>query len=74
MSTDDDLTLSIRDALETLLAAGHDVESVFGDRSLEVRAQSADVAYAIGTIDGAGVALGLTAIELLYELRLLPES
>jgi hypothetical protein len=65
----DDLTAAIKDALETLTqATGLDVEALFGERVIEPHAMSPSAAHAAGVIEGAGIALELTALELLDEL------
>jgi hypothetical protein len=68
----DDLFEAARDAIETLRGGGHGVDALFGERSVQPEQLAPASAYAIGVIEGAGIALGLTAIELLDELGLLP--
>ena len=69
-----DLIAAVQEALGTLTEAGHPVDAIFGDRSTLPEQLESDVAYAVGIVDGAGIALGLTAIELLDELGMLPNS
>ena len=64
-----DLRAAIQDALQTLRTeTGRDAEALFGERILEPTEMSALAAHAAGIIEGAGVALGLTALELLDEV------
>lgn len=56
------------EAREELLAAtGLDLEALFGERVLEVSDMAPRVAHAAGLIEGAAIALGVTALELLDE-------
>lgn len=68
----DDLLEAAREALETLMNAGQTVDQLFGERSVTPEQLAPVNAHAMGVIEGAGIALGLTAIELLGELGLLP--
>jgi hypothetical protein len=64
-----DLQAAVLDALATLRAeTGHDADALFGDRVLEPADMSPSAAHAAGIIEGAGIALGLTALELLDEV------
>ncbi len=67
----DDLSESTREALEELRALGHSVDALFGERSVEIAQLPPSAAHAMGLIEGAGIALGLAAIELLDGLALL---
>ena len=62
----DDLHAAVTEAFETLVAeTGLDSDALFGDRVLgEFDGVSARTAYAAGIIEGAGIALGMTALEL----------
>jgi hypothetical protein len=62
------LRAAITDALQILTAeTGHDADALFGDRVLEPARMSTAAAHAVGVIEGAGIALGMTALELLDE-------
>jgi hypothetical protein len=63
---DDDLRIGIREALGA--ETGHDAEALFGERVLEPAQMSPAAAHAFGTIEGAALGLGVTALELLDEL------
>ena len=64
-----DLRAAIFDALETLRTeTGLDAEALFGERVLAPPDMSATAAHAAGIIEGAGIALGLTALELFDEV------
>ncbi|HEX2882198.1 MAG TPA: hypothetical protein VHO25_21910 [Polyangiaceae bacterium] len=64
-----DIEDALKEAMETLTqATGLDAEALFGERVIEVDAMSPPAAHAAGIIEGAGIALGLTALELLGEL------
>lgn len=64
-----DLRAAIIDAIETLcIETGQDAEALFGERVLEAPDMSPCAAHAAGIIEGAGIALGLTALELLDEV------
>ena len=55
--------------MEILTAeTGRDADALFGERVLEPAQMSSPAAHAAGVIEGAGIALGLTALELLDEL------
>ena len=63
-----ELAAAISEALEVLRTeTGLDQEALFGERRLEVNNMTPQAAYAAGIIEGAGIALGLTALELLDE-------
>jgi hypothetical protein len=65
----DELRAAINEAREDLLAeTGLDEETLFGERALEPSAMTARAAHAAGIIEGAAIALGLTALELLDEV------
>ena len=65
----DDLRQALRDALEQLrIETGLDSDDLFGDRILEETAMSARSAHAIGVVEGAAIALGLTALEPLDQV------
>jgi hypothetical protein len=64
-----ELRAAIVEAREELLAeTGLDQEALFGLRALEPSAMTARAAHAFGLIEGAAIALGLTALELLDEV------
>jgi hypothetical protein len=66
---DSTLRAAIVEAMEILTAeTGHDSDALFGERVLEPAQMSALAAHAAGLVEGAGIALGLTALELLDEL------
>lgn len=61
---------NLRSAVQAALAileadTGHDRDALFGERVLEPEQMSARSAHATGVIEGAAIALGLTALELL---------
>ena len=65
----DDLRVTIVEARDELLAAtGLDQEALFGERVLEPHEMTPRAAHAAGVIEGAAIALGLTALELLDEV------
>lgn len=66
------LVEAIAEAFETLTEATKlDAERLFGDREIEdLGSLPSQVAFAAGVIEGAGVALGLTALELVDKLGL----
>jgi hypothetical protein len=68
----EDLLEAVRDALEVLKAApGLDAEALFRERVLgELTQLPPEAAHAAGVLEEAGVALGLTTLELLDELGL----
>ncbi len=64
-----DLRAAVLEALDTLRTeTGHDAEALFGERVLEPKDMSSAAAHAAGIIEGAGIALGLTALELIDEV------
>jgi hypothetical protein len=63
----DDLSAAVLEAWETLQLAGHGADALFGERSVGVADLGSEAAHAMGVIEGAGIALGLTALELLGE-------
>jgi hypothetical protein len=66
---DSNLRAAIVEAMEILTAeTGHDADAVFGERVLEPAQMSALAAHAAGIVEGASIALGVTALELLSEL------
>jgi hypothetical protein len=70
-----DIEDALTEALETLTrSTGLDAEALFGDRVIEPHAMSPSAAHAAGVIEGAGIALGLTALELLDELSAWPDD
>jgi hypothetical protein len=63
------LHAAIAEALDILTTeTGHDADALFGERVLEPAQMSARAAHAAGIVEGAGIALGLTALELLDEI------
>ena len=65
----DDLRAAVAEALEKLLEeTGLDEEALFGQRVLASHDMTARAAHAAGVIEGAAIALGLTALELLDEI------
>ena len=66
---DSSLRDAITEAMQILTAeTGHDAEALFGERVLEPAGMSTAAAHALGIIEGAGIALGMTALELLDAL------
>jgi hypothetical protein len=66
---DSTLRAAIVEAMEILTTeTGHDAEELFGERVLEPGQMSALAAHAAGIVEGAGIALGVTALELLDDL------
>jgi hypothetical protein len=64
-----ELALALAEAIEILQAETRlGVEELFGERRLEPEQMTPRAAHAAGIIEGAGIALGLTALELLDEL------
>jgi len=64
-----ELRAAIHDALDSLRTdTGLDAEALFGDRVLEPANMTAVSAHAAGIIEGAAIAFGLTALELLDEI------
>jgi hypothetical protein len=65
----DELSAMVVEARADLLAeTGLDQEALFGERNLRRAQMSALAAYSAGLIEGAAIALGLTALELLDEI------
>ena len=65
----DELRAVVIEAREELRAeTGLDQEALFGERVLEPHDLTALAAHAAGLIEGAAIALGLTALELLDEV------
>jgi hypothetical protein len=65
----DELRAAVIEAREELLAeTGLDQEALFGERVLEPQDMTARAAHAAGIIEGAAIALGVTALELLDEM------
>jgi hypothetical protein len=63
------LRAAIVEAMEILTAeTGRDADALFGERVLDPAQMSASAAYAAGIVEGAGIALGVTALELLDEI------
>lgn len=68
-----ELRVLLRDAMNVLSAATHhDANALFGARVFEPADRSPTAAHAMGVVDGAAVALGMTALELLTEMGLCP--
>ncbi len=66
----DTLRAVITEAIETLtLQTALSVDELLGERVLEPSQMSAVAAHAAGVIEGAGIALGMTALELLDALE-----
>ena len=64
-----DLRAAIIEAVGTLRAeTGRDVQALFGERVLEPVNMSPAAAHAAGFIEGVGIALGHTALELLDQV------
>ena len=69
MTRVDELRAMVIEARDELLAeTGLDQEALFGARVLEPHEMSVRAAHAVGLIEGAAIALGLTALELLDEV------
>ena len=69
MASMDELRAAVIEAREELRAeTGLDQEALFGARVVEPHDMSARAAHAAGIIEGAAIALGLTALELLDEI------
>jgi hypothetical protein len=65
----DELRAAVIEAREELLAeTGLAQDALFGERILEPCEMTARAAHAAGLIEGAAIALGLTALELLDEV------
>jgi hypothetical protein len=65
-----DLLLSLREAATILeTETCHELELLFGERPLEPEQLSPAAAHAFGLIEGAAIALNVTALELLDELN-----
>jgi hypothetical protein len=70
---DGTLRAALVEAMEILTTeTGHDADELFGERVLEPAQMSPLAAHAAGIIEGAGIALGVTALELLDELLVGP--
>lgn len=69
---DPDLFDVLREALDIVRSeTGHSADELFGERVLGKLGHLApEAAHAAGMLEGAGVALGLTTLELLDELGL----
>jgi len=66
---DSTLRAAIVEAMEILTTeTGQDADALFGERVLEPTQMSPLAAHAAGVIEGAGIALRLTALELLDDL------
>lgn len=64
-----ELRAAVMEAREELEAeTGLDQEALFGARTLEPHEMTPRAAHAAGVIEGAAIALGLTALELLDEI------
>lgn len=64
-----ELRIVVLEALETLRTeTSYDADALFGEHVLAPADMSPGAAHAAGIIEGAGIALGLTALELLDEL------
>ena len=63
------LQTTLFEALAVLLSAtNHSADALFGDRVLEPDALPPSAAHAMGLIEGAAIALGLTPLELLDQV------
>ena len=71
MSERDELAEALAEAVEILHDLGRPIEDVLGEDRVTVADQTPTVAHALGVIEGAAVALGVTAIEVLDEYNLL---
>ncbi|MGH7297332.1 MAG: hypothetical protein ACRELB_20510 [Polyangiaceae bacterium] len=62
-----DLRLAVAEALETLLSrTGYEADALFGERVLgDFDEAEPAVARAAGILEGAAIALGMTALELI---------
>jgi len=68
------LYAAIEEALETLAEETRlDADALFGERVLEPAQMSPLAAHAAGVIEGAAITIGMTALELLDEVRALSE-
>jgi hypothetical protein len=66
-----ELRVLLREAMDVLSAATHhDANALFGGRVFEPADRSPTAAHAMGVVEGAAVALGMTALELLNEMGL----
>ncbi len=64
-----DLRATVGEAMASLVkATGRNRDELFGERALELTELSGPAAHAAGLIEGAAIALGLTALELLDQL------
>jgi hypothetical protein len=68
-SSVDDLQEALREALAVLhTETSLDAEALFGERVVRPEEMTAPAAHAAGLIEGAAIALGVTALELLDEV------
>ena len=64
------LSDAIADAMKVLTTeTGLEVDVLFGDRVLDPSQMSSRAAHAVGLIEGAAIMAGMTALELLDEVR-----
>lgn len=68
MVVDELCAMVVEARADLLVETGIDQEALFGERILEPAQMSAQAAYSAGIIEGAAIALGLTALELLDEI------
>ncbi len=71
MQGDQELGARLRDSVVVLRALGHPLAEVLTFERLAAADRTPAVARALGVIEGASVALGLTALELLDDHDLL---
>lgn len=63
------LQITLFEALDLLVSAtNQSADALFGDRVLEPDALPPSAAHAMGLIEGAAIALGLTPLELLDQV------
>lgn len=62
---------ALREAVAVLRATGRSVWDLFGDDGMSDDEPAPAIAHALGFVEGAAAALGVTAIELLDEYDLL---
>lgn len=63
------LQITLSEALDLLVSASnHSADALFGDRVLEPDLLPPSAAHAMGLIEGAAIALGLTPLELLDQV------
>ena len=76
MSDGSDMRAMLQEAMAVLWKSGEPIEDVLEAYYLGERRRTVAVAFALGVLEGAGVTLGLTALELLdeYGLRAPPVS